>query len=182
MKTLPYIIATLCLLTILTTSGQAQNLPSGQQASDQTEVAVFGKIADPNHDIIIEDDTNPPVPASKTASDTPAGKFSRTFATNGETLLSRQTASVPEVWRIQTNASVQKRNGLIMAGAGIAAIAFGAVTYSMLNKDHKDYRNTIANAEGITSYASPGIYIAGGAAAAGLGLSLASIPRFRKAR
>ena len=182
MKKLPFIVAMLCLVTILHPSGRAQNLPSGQEASDQTGVTTIEKTEASDYNMPIAGKALS-IPASNVEPDAaPVGKISLAVAIGGEKLLARQSAPTPEVLLIQTNASVRKRNGLIMAGVGIAAIAFGAVTYSMLNKDHKDYKNTIANAEGITSYASPGIYIAGGAAVAGLGLSLASIPKFLKAR
>jgi len=72
--------------------------------------------------------------------------------------------------------------GAIKLGAGVAALAFGAVTYSMLKKDYKDYKNRIDNPEGLTSYAKPGIYVAVGAAAVGLGVSLTSLFDFKRAR
>ncbi|MCF2490484.1 hypothetical protein [Dyadobacter sp. CY347] len=75
-----------------------------------------------------------------------------------------------------------RRTGIIKVGAGVAALAFGAVTYSMLNKDYKDYKNRIQNPEGLTSYAKPGIYISAGAAAVGLGVSLSSLFDFKKTR
>ncbi|CAG5074222.1 hypothetical protein DYBT9623_04991 [Dyadobacter sp. CECT 9623] len=72
--------------------------------------------------------------------------------------------------------------GAIKLGAGVAALAFGAVTYSMLNKDYKDYKEKIANPEGLTSYAKPGVYISIGAAAVGIGVSLSSIFDFKKVK
>ncbi|TKT88930.1 hypothetical protein [Dyadobacter frigoris] len=68
----------------------------------------------------------------------------------------------------------------IKLGAGIAAFAFGAVTYAMLNKDFKDYKSKISNPEGLTSYAKPGIYISVGSAAAGLGVTVSSLLDFKK--
>ncbi len=173
-------MAKLCLFTILTTGIQAQNLPAGQEASDLTEAIVLEKPEVSNEDVIVAGDANPSVPVFN--AEPAAPEISRAAVDRPATLLIRQPTSAPEILRIQTNPSVQKRNGLIMAGVGVAAIVFGAVTYSMLNKDHKDYKNIIADAEGLPSYASPGIYVSGGAAVAGLGLSLASIPKLLKGR
>jgi hypothetical protein len=72
--------------------------------------------------------------------------------------------------------------GAIKLGAGVAALAFGAVTYSMLNKDYKDYKKRIDNPEGLMSYAKPGIYISVGAAAVGIGVSLSSLFDFKAAK
>lgn len=72
--------------------------------------------------------------------------------------------------------------GAIKLGVGVAALAFGAVTYSMLNKDYKDYRKRIDNPEGLTSYAKPGIYVSVGAAAVGIGVSLTSLFDFKRAK
>lgn len=72
--------------------------------------------------------------------------------------------------------------GAIKLGAGVAALAFGAVTYSMLNKDYKDYKSRIDNPEGLMSYAKPGIYVSVGAAAVGIGVSLTSLFDFKRAK
>lgn len=72
--------------------------------------------------------------------------------------------------------------GAIKLGVGVAALAFGAVTYSMLNKDYKDYRKRIDNPEGLTSYAKPGIYVSVGTAAVGIGVSLTSLFDFKRAK
>lgn len=73
-----------------------------------------------------------------------------------------------------------RKMATIKLGAGIAAFAFGAVTYAMLNKDFKDYKSKIANPEGLTSYAKPGIYISIGSAAVGLGVTVTSLIDFKK--
>lgn len=81
-----------------------------------------------------------------------------------------------------STAQKQKTTGLIKVGAGVAALAFGTATFLMLNSDHADYKKRIANAEGITSYAAPGIYISAGAAAVGIGIGLTSLPNFKRAK
>lgn len=85
---------------------------------------------------------------------------------------------------LQKRTSFQSRlsanRGIIKLSVGIAALAFGAVTYGMLNKDFKDYKNRIDNPEGFMQYAKPGIYISMGFAAAGLGISLSSLIDFKK--
>jgi hypothetical protein len=75
-----------------------------------------------------------------------------------------------------------KKMGMIKLGVGVAALAFGAVTYAMLNKDFKDYKSRINNPEGLTSYAKPGIYISIGSAAVGVGVTVSSLLDFKKAR
>jgi hypothetical protein len=82
----------------------------------------------------------------------------------------------------QAAAANARKWGAIKLGAGVAALAFGAVTYSMLNKDYKDYKKRIDNPEGLTSYAKPGIYVSVGAAAVGLGVSLTSLFDFKRAK
>ncbi|MCE6988892.1 hypothetical protein [Dyadobacter sp. CY323] len=82
----------------------------------------------------------------------------------------------------QAQIAQARKWGAIKLGAGVAALAFGAVTYSMLNKDYKDYKNRIENSEGFTSYAKPGVYISIGAAAVGIGLSVSSIFDFKTAK
>jgi peptide deformylase len=73
-----------------------------------------------------------------------------------------------------------KKVATIKLGVGVAAFAFGAVTYAMLNKDFKDYKSKISNPEGLTSYAKPGIYISIGTAAVGLGVTVSSVLDFQK--
>jgi hypothetical protein len=73
-----------------------------------------------------------------------------------------------------------KKVARIKLGVGVAAFAFGAVTYAMLNKDFKDYKSRISNPEGLTSYAKPGIYISIGTAAVGLGVTVSSVLDFQK--
>lgn len=80
----------------------------------------------------------------------------------------------------QTAIQNARKWGAIKLGVGVAALAFGAVTYSMLNKDYKDYKKRIDNPEGLTSYAKPGIYVSVGAMAVGLGISISSIFDFKK--
>jgi hypothetical protein len=75
-----------------------------------------------------------------------------------------------------------RRRATLKLGVGLTAFAFGAVTYAMLNKDYKDYKNRISNPEGLTGYAKPGIYISLGSAAAGLGITVTSLLDFRKAK
>lgn len=85
----------------------------------------------------------------------------------------------------QVSSSIAQRNkttGLVKVGVGVAALAFGTATFLMLNSDHADYKKRIANAEGITSYAAPGIYISAGAAAVGIGIGLTSLSNFKKAK
>ncbi len=93
-------------------------------------------------------------------------------------------ASVKKLGKQVSSASAkkQKMTGLIKVGVGVAALAFGTATFLMLNDDHADYKKRIANAEGITSYAAPGIYISGGAAAVGIGIGLTSLGNFKKAK
>ncbi|WP_229248363.1 hypothetical protein [Dyadobacter sandarakinus] len=98
-----------------------------------------------------------------------------------------QTQDVQRVTQALDQAAVadaqrRRKLGIIKAGAGVAALAFGGVTYSMLSKDYKDYKARIAGHEGITSYAKPGIYISVGAAAVGLGVSLTSLFDFKNAK
>jgi hypothetical protein len=97
---------------------------------------------------------------------------------------SRQTERVSQQLSQINQAQVQQARkwGAIKLGAGVAALAFGAVTYSMLNKDYKDYKNKIENSEGFTSYAKPGVYVSIGAMAVGLGVSLSSIFDFKTAK
>ncbi|MBE9462730.1 hypothetical protein ACFP1I_09155 [Dyadobacter subterraneus] len=80
----------------------------------------------------------------------------------------------------QAQLSHDRKIASIKLGVGIAAFAFGAVTYAMLNKDFKDYKSKIANPEGLTSYAKPGIYISIGSAAVGLGVTVTSLLDFKK--
>ncbi|WP_229208983.1 hypothetical protein [Dyadobacter luticola] len=96
----------------------------------------------------------------------------------------RQTEQISKQVSQVNQAQIQQARkwGAIKLGAGVAAIAFGAVTYSMLNKDYKDYKNKIADAEGFTSYAKPGVFISIGVAAVGVGVSLSSIFDFKTAR
>ncbi len=93
-------------------------------------------------------------------------------------------ASVKKLGKEVSSASAQKQKmtGLIKVGVGVAALAFGTATFLMLNNDHADYKKRIANAEGITSYAAPGIYVSAGAAAVGIGIGLTSLSNFKKAR
>ncbi|NIJ51154.1 hypothetical protein [Dyadobacter arcticus] len=96
----------------------------------------------------------------------------------------RQTEQVSQQISQLSQAEIQQARkwGAIKLGAGVAALAFGAVTYSMLNKDYKDYKNKIAESEGFTSYAKPGAFISIGAAAVGIGLSVSSIFDFKTAK
>ncbi|GHB52081.1 hypothetical protein [Persicitalea jodogahamensis] len=93
-------------------------------------------------------------------------------------------ASVKNLGKQVSSASAQKQKttALIKVGVGVAALAFGTATFLMLNSDHADYKKRISNAEGITSYAAPGIYISAGAAAVGVGIGLTSLGNFKKAK